>query len=108
MPSFIVQLIVDRINRFVPVRTRTISRIEKSIFQNSKNRKKKIENPEISRLTIENEKGEKVLWQKLAMDIHHLKRIVCTQGIALQDFLGLQLTPNNLRSNVLFPEFHFL
>ena len=63
MPSFIVQLIVDRINRFVPVRTRTISRIEKSIFQNSKNRKKKFENPEISRLTIENEKGEKVLWQ---------------------------------------------
>lgn len=28
------------------------------------------------------------------------------QGIALQE-LGLQLTPNNLRSNVLFPDFSF-
>jgi len=43
---------------------------------------------------------------RLAMDIHHFNWIVHA-GHRIAGFLGLQLTPNNLRSNVLFPEFHF-
>jgi len=44
MPSFIVHLIVDRANRFVPVRTRTISSIKIENFQIENFQ---IENPEI-------------------------------------------------------------
>ena len=60
MPSFIVHLIVDRTNRFVPVRTRTISSIK---IDQSKNRFFEIRKSREKKLTIENEKGEKVLWQ---------------------------------------------
>jgi len=105
MPSFIVHLIVDRTNRsvqFVPDRTRTISSIKiENFFEIRKSRDLK------KKLTIENEKGEKVLWQIGHGYIHHLKWIVHA-GHRIAGFLGLQLTPNNLRSNVLFPEFHFL
>ena len=106
MPSFIVHLIVDRTNRFIPVRTRTISsiKIEQSnnrFFEIRKSRDLKKKN------SLSKMKKVKKSFGRLAMDIHLLKRIVHA-GHRIAGFLGLQLTPNNLRSNVLFPEFHFL
>ena len=57
MPSFIVHLIVDRTNT-----GSYRSVLEPFRVSKSKNFSK-FENPEKKKLTIENEKGEKVLWQ---------------------------------------------